>query len=162
MKTRFLYNKGFTLIELLVVIAIIGLLSSIVLASLNSARAKGADAAIKANLAGIRAQAEILYDTNSGYGVDTTPTAFSVGACAATADTLFFDLTIRAALIAAGNASNAGGLGRGSCVSTANAWAASVPLKGTATNSWCVDSTGASKQVTPAGGDRGFLSGVCK
>jgi type II secretion system protein G len=41
MKTK---SRGFTLIELLVVIAIIGLLASVVMASLNSVRAKGRDA----------------------------------------------------------------------------------------------------------------------
>ena len=57
-------KKGFTLIELLVVIAIIGILSSVVLASLNTARAKGSDAAVKSNLNGVRSQAELSYDSS--------------------------------------------------------------------------------------------------
>jgi prepilin-type N-terminal cleavage/methylation domain-containing protein len=153
-------TKGFTLIELLVVIAIIGILSSVVLASLNTARGKGADAAIKSNLANIRAQAEILYDTHGGYGVDTTPTTFTEGACAATADTIFADPTIVNQLTSAGTASTGAGIGAGRCSSTASAWAASVPLKTNSALAWCVDSTGASKQVTA--GDAGIASSVCQ
>jgi prepilin-type N-terminal cleavage/methylation domain-containing protein len=66
-------KQGFTLIELLVVIAIIGILSSVVLASLNTARQKGKDAAAKAELSGMRAQAELDGDTDNGYtGICTT------------------------------------------------------------------------------------------
>src|SRR3954466_2692179 len=62
------YKKGFTLIELLVVIAIIGILSSIVLASLNTARNKGVDAAVKGNVNSIRSQAAIYQDGSSNFG----------------------------------------------------------------------------------------------
>jgi len=56
-------QKGFTLIELLVVIAIIGILSAIVIASLNTARDKAANASIKANTSGVHTQSEIVYDS---------------------------------------------------------------------------------------------------
>ena len=66
-------TQGFTLIELLVVIAIIGILSSIVIASLNSARTKGAVSAAKGQMSQMRAQAEIYYESNgNSYGTSTT------------------------------------------------------------------------------------------
>lgn len=60
-------NRGFTLIELLVVIAIIGILSSIVLASLNSARKKGRDARRVGDIKQIQLALELYYDANSNY-----------------------------------------------------------------------------------------------
>lgn len=59
--------RGFTLIELLVVIAIIGLLSSIVLASLNTARNKGYDAARESNLREVQKAIESYYTDNGTY-----------------------------------------------------------------------------------------------
>ncbi|MDO8575796.1 MAG: prepilin-type N-terminal cleavage/methylation domain-containing protein [bacterium] len=72
MKTS--YKRGFTLIELLVVIAIIGILSSVVLASLNSARKKGRDARRVADVKQIQLALELYYDANSNY-----PTSLSGG-----------------------------------------------------------------------------------
>ena len=56
--------RGFTLIELLVVIAIIGILSSVVLASLNSARQKGRDAKRISDVKQLQLALELYYDAN--------------------------------------------------------------------------------------------------
>ena len=67
-------SKGFTLIELLVVIAIIGILSSVVLASLNSARLKARDAKRVSDIKQIQLAVEMYYDDNSNYPASTTVT----------------------------------------------------------------------------------------
>ncbi|HEU5114402.1 MAG TPA: type II secretion system protein [Candidatus Paceibacterota bacterium] len=141
-------TKGFTLIELLVVIAIIGILSSVVLASLNTARGKGSDAAIKSQLAAVRPQAEIYYDTNGNYGANATltATASASAGCSALTTTIYADPTIKNQVAgAAGNSSSV------YCALNANpatAWAVAAVLKTSTTLAWCVDSTGASKQET--------------
>nr|AQQ74999.1 hypothetical protein [uncultured bacterium] len=58
---------GFTLIELLVVIAIIGILSTVVLASLNSARSKSRDARRLSDLKQFQLALALYYDTNREY-----------------------------------------------------------------------------------------------
>ena len=67
MKTLRNKNKGFTLIELLVVIAIIGLLASVVLLALNSARAKSRDAKRLADVRQIASAFELYFNDKYSY-----------------------------------------------------------------------------------------------
>lgn len=60
-------NRGFTLIELLVVIAIIGVLSSVVLSSLNAARVKSRDTARRSDLQQLARALELYYFDNGRY-----------------------------------------------------------------------------------------------
>jgi len=65
-------QKGFTLIELLVVIAIIGILATIVLVSLNTARSKARDVRRISDLRQLALALEMYYDDNSTYPVQAT------------------------------------------------------------------------------------------
>ena len=133
-------SRGFTLIELLVVIAIIGVLSAVVLASLNTARSKGNDAAIQSDLSTIQTQAEIYYGDNSnGYG--STVTACNAG--------MFLDPTIKKAIEGADSANGASVL---TCFASATIYAISSPLSSNSVKSWCVDSTGSVGLRTLNGG----------
>jgi len=140
---RAVKTSGFTLIELLIVIAIIGILAAVVLASLNTARDKGANATIKSTLHNLRSQTEIVND-NNGYSYDKV--------CNATQDP-----NVAKAIATAHSASAATGavvtavgtvqvITTSNCHSSSAGWAISVPLKKAEGSNlyWCTDYTGVS------------------
>lgn len=65
------YSKGFTLIELLVVIAIIGMLSTVVMGNLNSARAKARDAVAIRDFNQVQKAMILYYDKYNRYPNET-------------------------------------------------------------------------------------------
>lgn len=136
-----LKQRGFTLIELLVVIAIIGILSSVVLASLNTARSKGNDAGVKANLNTVGTQSALFYsDNGNSYGT------FALASCPAsgvTGTSVFHEPTIENA-VASALIDSSGGSATCASNNTAYAVAVSRPSEVVPNTSsyWCVDSTG--------------------
>lgn len=60
-------KKGFTLIELLVVVSLIGVLATLVVANMNSARERARDAQRKSDLRNIQTALRLYYNDNTGY-----------------------------------------------------------------------------------------------
>lgn len=119
------FEKGFTLIELLVVVAIIGILSSIVLVSLNSARQRGRDASLKGSLSSMRAAAEIVYD-------EANPNSYATVCTNGVASKDLFDAALDQNLT-----------GANGCTSTATDWNAYIELNANnGADTFCVDSDG--------------------
>ncbi len=151
-------NKGFTLIELLVVIAIIGVLSSIVFASLNNSRIRANDAKIKTQLSNIRTAAEIYFtDTNNTYGTTITGlTAAATTIGPGCGEGMFTDGKMSPLVLLTNFPSYSN---TGKCTVSASGAGYAVSAKLNASGAyWCVDSKGASG---PESGLQADSSGTC-
>ncbi len=134
-------HKGFTLIELLVVVAIIGMLSSIILASMASARNKASDSSIKSNLRTTIVQAALYQSTAGSYGPSV-----SAGECPTSGTSMFYtDANIRRAIAEAKSA----GAGATRCATNGTNYAISAKLR-SSDNHWCVDSQSAVREISNA------------
>jgi general secretion pathway protein G len=132
-------NKhGFTLIELLVVVALIGFLAAVVVASLNLAKSKGSDSAVKQDLSSIRTQANLYY---VGTGVNTYgATGSSCVAGMFSVDTNIANAITHATANSTAIACNVG--------PTNQTFAVAATLKASGAGYYCVDSTNIGKSIS--------------
>ncbi len=142
---RIANTRGFTLIELLVVIAIIGILSTVVLASLGVAKSKGSTAGVRSSLTQLRTEVNLYVNDNGNYG-----TALAGGNCSA-ASTVFTSPKAGAIITAMQGITGY----TASCYNTINnplAWALTTRMKpdGSGNDYICTDSVGALKVYSSA------------
>ena len=137
-------QKGFSMVELLIVITIIGVLSTIVLSSLSSSRAKAYDTKTKQQLSRFRTAAEI-YFTNQ------TPTNYGPATPICTAGIFSETSEVNGNPHAYIDPLNLPNGTQVVCGSVDSAYAVKATLY-SGSEYWCVDSTGASRMtVGPIG-----------
>ncbi len=145
-------KKAFTLLELLIVIAIIGVLASIVMASLNSSRNKSTDAGMKTAINSLRSAGSIIFNEYGCYAGSSGAcfgTNLGPGACSTPGSTIFSNFEF--AKITAPYRTNSDFITSCSSASGQTAWAVVIRLKSDNTKAWCVDSLNTAKEVSNGG-----------
>ena len=143
-------SRGFTLIELLVVVAIIGLLAAVVLAAVGTARNKGADAAVQAQVNQARSQAELYASNNGNSYVGVCDALLSDTGLGGSGGILLGAASSTGATIMTGSSATSFAMGaetQVTCNDASESWMVEAPLTGSVSGSprmWCSDSTGAS------------------
>jgi len=139
---------GFSLIELLVVIAIIGILASVVLASLNLARNKANNAGIQSNLTHARAQIALYYDdSNRLYEINNANNSVCINSIISNPKGIAGFVT---------DSDSLNGPGTVICNDDPTRWAVAAQFVGSFSNQYyCTDSVGSAKIITGTVGGGG-------
>jgi len=146
-------SLGFSLVELLIVITIIGILSTIILNSLSTSRAKAYDSKVKQQLSSFRTAAEIYF--NNQTPVSYGPATVSCGSG------MFNNFEEKngtpGIYIAPGNLPD---FAVTVCASSDSAYAVKATLY-SGNQYWCVDNKGASRAISgPIGAPETMCTGI--
>lgn len=155
-KLRNKNKAGFTLIELLVVIAIIGLLASVVLLALNSARAKSRDAKRLADIRQIASAFELYFNDNNAYPTGSVSIVQGVGGVLGAPNTVVGLTPTYIGLVPAAPAPQDGGCAGTAAKGSNNYWYETNSTGSFYTLTFCLGAVtggyqGGTRTLTPAG-----------